>query len=67
VIFYNITVFHFKSILFIAAMAKLQCQQPLLQSSVLHDPSEMILIYWFGAQETSNFRKLSISPKNTRT
>ncbi len=24
----------------------------LFQSSVSHDPSEIILIYWFGAQET---------------
>jgi len=26
-------------------MAKLYVQQPLLQSSVLHDPSEMMLIF----------------------
>ncbi len=26
-------------------------QQPLLQSSVSHDPSEIILIGWFDAQE----------------
>ncbi len=31
-------------------MAKLN-QQPLLQSSVSHDPSEIILICWFGAEE----------------
>ncbi len=31
---------------------KLNFQQPLLQSSVLHNPSEIILICWFGAQET---------------
>ncbi len=35
-------------LLCIPVMAK----QPLLQSSVLRDPSEIILIYWFGAQET---------------
>ncbi len=28
-------------------------QQALLQSSVSHDPSEIILIYWFSAQETA--------------
>ncbi len=33
-------------------MAKLNIQQPLLQSSVSHDPSEIILICWFGVQET---------------
>ncbi len=27
-------------------------QQPLLLSLVSHDPSEIILICWFGAQET---------------
>ncbi len=27
-------------------------QQPLLQSSMQHYPSEFILICWFGAQET---------------
>ncbi len=27
-------------------------QQPLIQSSVPHDPSEIILICWFSAQET---------------
>ncbi len=27
-------------------------KQPLLQSSVSHDPSKMVLIYWFAAQET---------------
>ncbi len=33
-------------------MAKLNFQMPLLQSSVSHDPSEIILIWWFAAQET---------------
>ncbi len=33
-------------------MEKLNFQQPLLQSSVSHDPSEIILIYWFAAQGT---------------
>ncbi len=32
-------------------MAKLNFQQPLLQSSVSHDPSESILICRFGVQE----------------
>jgi len=31
-------------------------QQSFLQSSVSHDPSEIILICWFGAQETFNGR-----------
>ncbi len=38
--------------LFIPAMAKLNFQQPLLQSPVSHDPSEIILICWLGSQET---------------
>ncbi len=29
---------------------KLNFQQPILLSSVSHDPSEIILISWFGAQ-----------------
>ncbi len=33
-------------------MEKLDFQQLLLHSSVSHDPSEIILICWFGAQET---------------
>ncbi len=33
-------------------MAKLNFQQPLLQASVSHDPSEIILTCWFDAQET---------------
>jgi len=37
---------------FIPVTAKLNFQQSLLQSSVSHDPSEIILICWFGAQET---------------
>ncbi len=36
-------------------MAKLNFQQPLLQSSVSHNPSEIILICSFGAQETFIF------------
>ncbi len=32
--------------------AMLNFQQPLLQSSVSHDPSEIILMCSFGAQET---------------
>ncbi len=30
----------------------LKFQQPLIQSSVSHDPSEIIVICWFAAQET---------------
>ncbi len=37
---------------FIPVMAKLNFQQPLLQSSLPCDPSEIILICWFRAQET---------------
>ncbi len=33
-------------------IAKLNFQQLLLQSSWSHDPSEIIVICWFGAQET---------------
>ncbi len=33
-------------------MAKMNYQQPFLQSSVSHDPSEIVLIYWFVAKET---------------
>ncbi len=33
-------------------MVKLNFQQPLFQSLESHDPSEIILICWFGAQET---------------
>ncbi len=33
-------------------MTKLNFQHPLLQSSVSRDPSEIILICWFDAQET---------------
>ncbi len=33
-------------------MPKLKFQQPLLPSLVSHDPSEIILICWFGAEET---------------
>ncbi len=31
---------------------KAEFSASLLQSSVSHDPSEITLIYWFGAQET---------------
>ncbi len=37
---------------FISVMAMLNFQQPLLQSSVSHDPSEIILICSFLAQVT---------------
>ncbi len=37
---------------FIPVTAKLNFQQSLRQSSVSHDPSEIILICWFGAKET---------------
>ncbi len=33
-------------------MIKSEFSASLLQSSVSHDPSEIILIYWFAAQET---------------
>jgi len=33
-------------------VVKLNFREPLLQSSVSHDPSNIILICWFGAQET---------------
>ncbi len=33
-------------------MIKAEFSASLLQSSVSHDPSEIILIYWFAAQET---------------
>ncbi len=38
-------------IFFFYMMAKLNFQQPLLHSSVSHDPSEIIKC-WFGGQET---------------
>ncbi len=37
--------------LFIYVITKLDFQQPFLQSSVSHYPSENILICWSGAQE----------------
>ncbi len=37
--------------IFFSVMAKLNFQQPSLQSSVSHDPSEIILIIWFVPQE----------------
>ncbi len=45
---------------FIPVMTRLNFQQPLLESSVLNDPSEIILICWFGAQETSILKKVNI-------
>ncbi len=33
-------------------MAKLNLLQPLFQSSVSHDPSDIIQVHWFAAQET---------------
>ncbi len=41
-------------------MAKLNFQQSLLQSSVSHDPSEIILIYWF-AEEKKLLKKQKLS------
>ncbi len=41
-------------------MAELNFQLPLLQSSVSHDPSEIIFICWFGAQEIYNLLLLSM-------
>ncbi len=34
-----------------SVMTTLNFQQSLFQTSVSHDPSEIILICWFGAQE----------------
>ncbi len=51
-------------------MAKLNFQQPLPQFSVSHDPTEIILICWFGAQEmfliiiNATFDKLNASLLN---
>ncbi len=39
--------------------AKLNFRQSLLQSSVSHDPAEIILKCWFGAQETAAANVLS--------
>ncbi len=36
-------------------MEKLGFPQLLLQSSVSHDPSEIILICWFDAQDAKHF------------
>ncbi len=45
-------------------MSKQSVQQPLLQSSVSHDPSEIILISWFGALFTVNFDQFNVSLLN---
>ncbi len=47
-------------------MVKLNFQQTLLQSSVLHNPSEIILIYNSAAQEHFNLFKntYTIDPKH---
>ncbi len=45
VIYFEIELIH--------VMAKLNFQQLLLQSSVSHDLLEIVLLYWFGAQETN--------------
>ncbi len=42
---------YFKMV-FISVKMKLNIHLPLFQSSVSHDPSEIILICWFAAQET---------------
>ncbi len=39
-------------IVFLYIFCNLNFRQQLLQSSVSHDPSEIILIFWFAAQET---------------
>ncbi len=41
-------------------MEKLNFKQLLLQSSVSHDPSEIIVICWFGAQGSVNEVESSI-------
>ncbi len=43
--------------------AKLNFQQPLLQSSVSNDPSEIILMCWFGNQKAYIF--ININVKNS--
>ncbi len=49
VFYYNI----FSNVLqFIPVMAKLNFQQPLFQSSVSFDLSEISILCWFGTQET---------------
>ncbi len=45
------TVIHFKIIFFPRVKSKLNCQQSWLQFSVSHDPSEIILICWFAAED----------------
>ncbi len=47
---FKIAIFYFK-MSFIPVMAK----KPLLQSSVPHDPSEIILICWFAQETFINF------------
>ncbi len=43
---------HRKILIIYSYDAKLKFQQPLLQSSASHDPSEIILTCWFGVNET---------------
>ncbi len=47
---FSITFFFFNEIY--SCAGKAEFQQPLLQSSGFHDPSEIVLICWFGAKET---------------
>ncbi len=49
---------HHKILIIYSYDAKLKFQQPLLQSSVSHDPSEIILTCWFGAKETCIIRPI---------
>ncbi len=48
-------------------MIKVEFSASLLQSSVSHDPSEIILISWFAAQETFIFLIIIISVENSCT
>ncbi len=51
----KITIFYFnihlKNVIY-SCDGKAEFSASLLQSSVSHNPSEIILIYWFDAQET---------------
>ncbi len=51
-IYYYNKKYQFLILILIPLMVKLNCQQQLQQSLVPHDPSEIILICWFEAQET---------------
>ncbi len=50
-LFCFILIFLYFSVIY-SCGGKAEISASLLQLSVSHDPSEIILIYWFGAQET---------------